>query len=113
MTATLPPEFADLAPLLADWAFPTENERSERRWRASKADFDWLYGAVMPRLPAILEHLSAIPATDVPDAQRPLLYLMLSFAECAPHVELYRGSSRVPNSFDAHRFTATRGSVAG
>lgn len=113
MTAPLPPEFADLAPLLADWAFPTENERSERRWRAGKADFDRLYRAVMPRLPAILDYLAAIPETNVPDSAKPLLYLALSFAECAPHIELYRGSSRVPNSFDAHRFTATHGSVAG
>lgn len=113
MTATLPAEFADLAPLLPDWALPTENERSARRWRASKADFDRLYQAVMPRLPAILDHLARIPVADVPEAEKPLFYLMLSFAECAPHVELYRGSPTVPNSFDAHRFAATHGTVAG
>ncbi len=113
MSDTLPPQFADLAPLLADWALPTENQRSERRWNAGKADFDRLYNAVMPKLPAILAYLEAIPVTNIPDEARPLFYLMLSFAECAPHTELYRGSPVVPNSFDARRFTATHGAAVG
>jgi hypothetical protein len=106
-------DFADLAPLIADWALPTEDQRSERRWNASKADFERLYNGIMPRLPRILAYLATIPVNDIPEEAKPLFYLMLAFAECAPHTELYRGSPVVPNSFAAHRFAATHGGRLG
>jgi hypothetical protein len=113
MAFTVSSDFAELAPLIADWALPTENQRSELRWNASKDDFERLYNGIMPRLPEILAYLAAIPANDIPEDVKPLFYLMLAFAECAPHTELYRGSPVVPNSFAAHRFAATHGTRIG
>jgi hypothetical protein len=110
---SLPAQFADLAPFLAEWALPTEAERSQRRWRSSKTEFEAFYAAMMPRLPDILAYLGGIPVVDTPADAVPLLYLTLAFAETAPHVELYRGSAQVPHSFDPRRFVASHGDAAG
>lgn len=47
----------------------------------------------------------------MPPPQARLLYLTLSLAEVAPHVELYRGDPRVPYSFEEERFVADHGAV--
>ncbi len=113
MPDALPPQFADLAPYVADWALPTETARSERRWRATPAEFQALYDAVLPRLPDILAYLGGFSPANIPAEAASLLYLALAFAESAPHVELYRGSPDVPNSFDPRRFVASHGAVPG
>ncbi len=109
MADILQSEFPDLAPWAVEWALPTENERSARRWRSSKSDFDGFYAAMLPRLPAVLVRLGMIPAKDIPPEARSLLYLAMAFAEASPHVEMYRGSAKVPHSFEAARFVAAHG----
>jgi hypothetical protein len=109
MADILRDEFPDLAPWAAQWALPTENERSVQRWRASKSDFDGFYTAMLPRLPAVLTRLGAISTKTIPPEARSLLYLAMAFAEASPHVEMYRGSAKVPHSFDAARFAAAHG----
>lgn len=108
----LPAPFADLAPLAAHWARPSENERSEIRWSASPAEFKALYEAMMPRLDDILRLLSNHPASGMPEEVHNLFLLACAFAEASPHHELYGGSSAVPYSFDARRFVRTDGDAA-
>jgi hypothetical protein len=108
---TLPSAFADLESFVSIWALPTENLRSQKRWKATSQEFNVFYTAFLPRLQAVLEeldkhHLGSMP----PDAKR-LLHLALAFAEVAPHVELYKGENQVPLSFDNSRFTARHGDV--
>jgi hypothetical protein len=113
MSAGLPPHFAELTPLLAEWALPTETLRSERRWRATPAEFRAFYDAVVPRLADILAYLGEVAAATAPAEAEQLLYLSLAFAEAAPHVELYRGNPNVPFSFDPRRFVAAHGDAVG
>jgi len=47
----------------------------------------------------------------LPPPEQHLLYLTLSLAEVAPHVELYRGDPRVPFSFEEERFIAEHGTA--
>lgn len=103
------PDFSELASLSAKWGLATENERSALRWSSTPADFEALYSAVMPRLPEILDILSAYRLDSIPEPVKPLYWLTCAFAEAAPHHELYKGSSRVPHSFEAHRFRALHG----
>lgn len=105
----LPEQFADISHLVAQWARPSENERSEIRWAASKEDFKSLYDEMMPRLDAVLAYLSQYPVDDMPDGVRNLFMLSCAFAEASPHHELYGGSSAVPYSFDARRFVRSGG----
>ena len=108
-TTKLPDAFADLAPLAARWAFPTENQRSAVRWSSNAADFAAFYKEMMPRIEAILDHLAAYSIKDLPDDSRRLFDLACAFAEASPHHELYGGSPQVPYSFDAKRFVPTHG----
>ncbi|MEY4720524.1 MAG: hypothetical protein RIQ46_249 [Pseudomonadota bacterium] len=108
-TMLLPPAFADLAPFAGTWARPTENARSEIRWSAGPADFAAFYGAVMPRLPDMLDYLATVPLDGMDEAQANLFSLAAAFAEAAPHHELYGGSPDVPFSFSARRFVPGHG----
>lgn len=111
--APLPAAFADLAPLAERWARPTENARSAVRWSASAEDFAGFYGAMMPRLDAILAALAAHELGAMPADAETLYQLAAAFAEAAPHHELYRGSASVPHSFDARRFVPAHGDSIG
>lgn len=108
---TLPAAFADLEPHAPTWALPTENLRSARRWRSTPAEFKLFYDAMLPRIDAVLTHLDQFSLGALPDAEQRLLHLALAFSEVAPHIELYKGSPEVPNSFEASRFAATHGDV--
>jgi hypothetical protein len=110
-THVLPAGFEDLAPLAQQWARPSENARSDVRWGASSEAFAAFYTAFMPRLDAVLAYLLAFPPTGMPDEARSLFDLTCAFAEAAPHHELYGGSARVPNSFDARRFVPAHGNA--
>ncbi len=110
MTA-LPSLFADLESFVADWALPTEDQRSRRRWACGPDDFRAFYDAMRPRLAEVLAHLDQYPLDDMPDDARRLFRLGLAFAEMAAHVELYGGATKVPNSFDQSRFIAAHGDV--
>jgi hypothetical protein len=108
----LPPQFADLERFVALWAFASENERSAKRWVSSPKDYKDFYEATLPEMPAILKHLDSFPLDALPAPQKALYYLALAFAEAAPHPEMYKGASEVPNSFLASRFTADFGAIA-
>ena len=111
-TVALPTAFTEFAPLIAKWAYPTENQRSDVRWTATAAEFAELYCAVMPRLPEIMEILARYPVSSIPPEVQPLYWLTCAFAEAAPHHELYKGSNVVPHSFDARRFRAVHGDTS-
>lgn len=108
-TPMLPPGFEDLAGAAAHWARSTENERSEIRWSASAAEFAAFYDTMLPRLPAVLAHLAALPMEGMDEAGTNLFCLAAAFAEAAPHHELYGGSADVPFSFSARRFVPGHG----
>lgn len=109
--AALPHDFIDLSEMAGRWARPSEGERSKVRWEATIEEFKVFYEAVMPRLDAILVALSDVPSDKLDPAHRELFYLACAFAEAAPHHELYRGSAKVPFSFDARRFVPSHGEV--
>jgi hypothetical protein len=108
----LPDGFEKLADLLPIWALPTENARSEKRWRSTPRDFQSFYDAMMPELPRILDLLSRYPLAGAPAEVESLYRLTMAFAEVAPHTEMYGNSAKVPNSFEAARFVAAHGERA-
>ena len=109
--AALPSPFAALEAFVADWALPTEDQRSRRRWACGPDDFQAFYDAMLPRLDEVLAHLDQYALDDIPADARRLFRLGLAFAEMAAHIELYGGATKVPNSFDQSRFIATHGNV--
>ena len=109
MNDDLQQQFADLVPFLATWAHPCEHERSQVRWKMDSEGFEAFYAAMLPRLDDLLAVVDRYELGALPPAVLPFFHLLLAFAEAAPHCELYGGSNRVPNSFDAARFVAAHG----
>lgn len=106
---TLPAAFRELEIFVPLWAFATENERSEKRWRSSPGDFEAFYNAMLPRIEDVMKYLDKYPVDNIPQEAMPLYHLAIAFAEAAPHVEMYKSQAEVPNSFDARRFVAAHG----
>lgn len=113
MDLPLPDEFRDLHGFVARWSLPTQNQREAARRTSSAHDRTEFYDAVVPRLPAIIDYLNRFPLDSMPEDAQRLLHLALSVAEIAPNVELYKGSTTVPFSFEERRFIAVHGDRKG
>lgn len=112
--ATAPPR-PDLLALVAKhetWNRPTHDERWAARRRATPQELREFYDDVRPLLRDILAECDRFPLGELPETHYGLLNLAFAFAEVAPHVELYGGSAKVPNSFDEAKFVASRGAKA-
>lgn len=113
MSINLPQGFEALAPLVEDWALPTQNARQTKRRISSTAALQGFYDTMVPLLPKILAHVDEFPMGELPPDSQRLLYLALALAEVAPHIELYRGDPNVPHSFEEGRFIAAHGEQTG
>ena len=109
MDASLPREFSDLERFIDQWALPTQSERESKRRSTTQQEREDFYQAVTPRLAAIIAWLDGFPLDAMPAEAQRLLHLILSLAEIAPTVELYRGSATVPYSFEETRLIAVHG----
>jgi hypothetical protein len=107
MTASsLPAEFADLQPLVAEWALATERERAVKR---IETDIDLLiafHDAVLPRIHDIIRYFNQLP--NDPDAlappQKTLYHLAEMFMEAAAPVDLGWSSGDIEDTFPMSRF---------
>ncbi len=106
----LPKEFAALAPFVASWALASEADRNAKRLASSFEDIRDFYDAVLRHLDAIAEHLQGFELGTLPDPERRLFHLALSFMEVAPAVEIH-GAPDVPDAIEAERFAIRSPSV--
>jgi len=109
MDLSLPEAFCDLDRFVERWSLPTQNQREAMRRASSAEERKEFYEAAVPRLSAIIDYLNRLPLDSMPEGARRLLHLALSVAEIAPNVELYKGSTTVPFSFEETRFIAVHG----
>lgn len=98
----LPEQFSDLEPWVEAWALRTEAERNRKRLSSSIEDLRAYYDALLPRMEAIFEYLTAFPPEGLPEDAERLLHLGQSFMEVAVAVELYRQPD-VPFGYEAGR----------
>ena len=103
--ATLPDEFADLQPFVERWALATETGRNTQRHAVGMEAILAFKDAMLPRVDAVVQWLNEFPLNALPDAAKPLMYLLLSFAEIAPAVEFYKQPA-VIDGYDPRRFVA-------
>jgi hypothetical protein len=96
VTASLPPQFADLEPF-ADWALATEAQRYAKRLSSSMDEMQAFYDAVFPRLDDAIAHLDKIGIGALPDPELHLLWLTYSLVNVSFPVEVWR-QARVPDS---------------
>ena len=107
----LPAPFAGLERWVEKWALETQVERERVRRSSNTAELTAFYNALAGDLEQIIAYLNDFPLQAMPQAEQRLLNLVLALAEVAPHVELYRGSPRVPYSFEEERFVAEHGDL--
>ncbi len=112
MTQILPQEFAELQPFVGKWAKPTEYERAAERRAATPEQLNAFYGAILFRLPEILERIDRHPLGAVAGADRLLFHMTLSLAEIAPHVEFYKSDPHVPFAFKEERMLGLHSGIA-
>lgn len=100
--AQLPPQFATLVPY-SGWALPTETARRRLRMSSSMQQLTCFYGAMLPHMAAIIDHLNTFALQSMPPPQQHLLNMLLSMAEVATAVEVIRHPG-VPDGIDPERF---------
>src|SRR6476646_7845404 len=96
MTASLPPEFSDLAPF-ADWALEREADRYAKRLRSSMDELQAFYDVAFPRLPDAMADLDDLALQALPEDATRLLWLCYSLVNASFPVEVWR-QPRVPDS---------------
>lgn len=102
--ATLPESFADLDRFVAaGWARAREQDRWARRVQSSTAEVKDFYETLLPRMDALIEYLDRHPLDQVPEADRPLLYLALAFMDVAPAWEVFQAPDLPEPAFDIAR----------
>jgi hypothetical protein len=102
MSGALPESFVALEPF-ASFALPTERARHAAIQAAALAAVQAFYDAMLPALPAALDHLNGFPLSDMPMPQRRLLDLCLAMAEAAMAIENY-GALNPPYLMPVDRF---------
>ncbi|MDQ8934333.1 hypothetical protein [Acinetobacter rudis] len=111
LISQLPADFKALEPLLTTWALGTAKQRHMQRLNSSSEQLAQFYNAILPEMRNILALLDQYPLGQLPEELYPLYWLSLSFAEVAPHIELYKGSVGVPFAFEETRFIYESGDV--
>jgi hypothetical protein len=84
----LPAAFADLQPWVAAWALDCERERFRRLRATSLDELRAFYDAMLPRSAAVADHLAAFDLAGLPEAERTLFDLLMTFIETAHPIEL-------------------------
>lgn len=99
----LPEEFADLAPLVDEWSLRSEKERHDKRVTSRLEEVKAFYGAVLPRMDAIIAYLDRFPlAAMPPDAQR-LYFLALTCMEMSHPIDLHWRTPDIDDAFPSSR----------
>ena len=103
----LPPEFDDLERFVGEWALPTSAERNRKRLSSTMMAIRAFYDAVLARKNAAIAYLDQVTPQRYGEAEKRLLYLLLSLAEVAPAIEFF-GQPAVVDGFDSARFLPVR-----
>ena len=91
------------------WNLATHDERWAARRGSTADELRDFYEGFGPHLRDILAACDLYPLGDLPEPHRSLLNIAFAYAEVAPHIELYKGNPKVPNSFDEEKLISSRG----
>jgi hypothetical protein len=97
----LPDQFEDLEQFI-DWALPTERERNNKRIASTMPAIEAFYDAMLPRARAIVAYLDKFPLDEMPVREIRLMNLLLSLAEVANAVEIFKQPT-VIDGYDSRR----------
>jgi hypothetical protein len=107
MTATtLPAEFADLEPMAAEWALPTERELAIKRIETEIGRLRSFHDAVLLRIHDMIRYFNRLPndPESLEPRQRTLYHLAEMFVEAAAPLDLGWSSGDIEDTFPMARF---------
>jgi hypothetical protein len=107
----LPPQFAALAPFVADWALPSEEARLAKLVRTPIAELKVFYDAMFARAEEMKRYLSGFPLDGMPEDAATLLDLVLTFVETAHPIELGWSETDIDDAFALDRMMIGRFNV--
>ena len=107
----LPPQFAALAPFVAEWALPGEEARLAKLVRTPIAELKVFYDAMFARAEEMKRYLSGFPLDAMPEDAVRLLNLLLTFIETAHPIELAWTTTDIDDAFALERMTVGRFTV--
>jgi hypothetical protein len=94
---TLPQEFSDLEPFIADWALPTRAERYQARLKKPYDELVTFYDAIAPRAEQAIAYLNDLDINELPDDAERLLHLLYSMILVSYAVNVFK-QNRIPDS---------------
>jgi hypothetical protein len=103
---SLPPGFAELEPLVAEWSLGTQKSRAEKRIDTEMARLKAFHGALRPRIEDIIGYMNTLPNDPgalAPDAKR-LYHLAQMFMEAAAPIDLAWPTGDIEDTFPMERF---------
>ena len=102
----LPAEFADLQPLVAEWALATERERAVKRVETDIEIQQAFHAAVLPRIHDIIYYFNQLPndPAALSPPQRTLYHLAEMFMEASAPIDLEWSSGDIEDTFPMERF---------
>jgi hypothetical protein len=94
---TLPEQFSDLEPFVADWALATRAQRYDARLSKPFDELVAFYDAVAPRAEEAIAYLNGLDIDDLPDDATTLLHLLYSMILVSYAVNVFK-QNRIPDS---------------
>ena len=103
---SLPQGFADLEPLVAEWALSTEETRCRKRLGTDIAALKAFYDRGFPRIEAIIAHLNRFPndPNALPPPEKRLFDLAMMVMEAAAPIDLQWPTPDITDVFPIDRF---------
>ncbi|GAA2165758.1 hypothetical protein [Actinomadura napierensis] len=95
--SSLPAQFTELEPWVADWAHPTRQERYDMRLSKTFDELAAFYDAIAPRAEEAIEYLNGLDLDDLPEDATRLLRLLYSMIIVSYAVNVF-DQPRIPDS---------------
>lgn len=102
---TLPPEYAELQPYMAEWCLSNERDRYFKLVRSSLPALQQFCDAIAPRSEEITMRLNAMDVATLSPQDKNLFWLLMTYVETAHPIELKWKKTDVEDSFAAERLT--------
>ena len=99
MTTRLPAGFEDLERFVPEWTLETEQARFEKLHAVPYPELRAFYEAVLPRLPAMLDHLRTHKLSALPGDAKTLFDLAMTFVETSHPMDLKWGATDFPGAY--------------
>ena len=110
---SLPAQFRELEPFVADWALETEEQRLKKLIGTSFETLRVFYDAIFPRSAEIRDYLSERKLDSLSAEEKILFFLLMTFIEVAHPIELNWKETDIDDAFALERMSIGHFDIVG